>query len=77
MTMTVKELLALLETIEDQYMNVYFYQYEQNKNTLLGVEEEEISFEMVHRSPFDGKLRIVPISKLDEEQSAKKALIFT
>lgn len=75
MTMTVKELRVLLETFEDQDMNVYFYQYEENK--LFGVEEEEISVEIVHRSPFDGKLRIVPPSKVDDVEQFEKALIIT
>ena len=70
-----KELRDLLETIEDQDMTVYFYQYEENK--LLGVQEEEISVEMVHRSTFDGKLRIVPPSKVDDAEQVKKALIIT
>lgn len=77
MTMTAKELREYLETVEDQDMNVYFYQYEEDKNTLLGVQEEEISVELVHRSPFDGKLRIVPPSTIDEFEQVKKALIFT
>jgi len=75
MMMTVKQLRVYLETLEDQDMNVYFYQYEENK--LLSVEEEEISVELVHRSPFDGKLRIVPPSTIDEFEQAKKSLIFT
>lgn len=74
MTMTVKELKEYLET-QDQTMNVYFYQYGDNK--LLGVEEEEISVETVQRSTLDGIIRIVPPSKVDAVGQTKKALIFT
>jgi hypothetical protein len=75
MMMTVKQLREYLETVDDQDMNVCFYQYEETK--LLAVQEEEISVELVHRSPFDGKLRIVPPSTIDEFEQVKKALIFT
>jgi arginine deiminase len=72
--MTVRQLKEYLES-QDQDINVYFYQYDENK--LLGVEEEEISVETVHRSLLDGKIRIVPPSKVDSVEQTKKALIFT